>query len=340
MVLSTTAWEFVSKGQTSYSGVQGQTKNIFQYYYQLICSRTGSFRQYFNLNNAFQILSLSMKYFTSIKSKNIFPAKWTAFCEIVALMVEIGEGIRSFNSFNGDFLKEWFMTNNGNKLARRQVYRWRRVVAVAGVMDCSIELLRTGFTDYQPYYQLKSFTKNKPWDDLVHTCDVLNNSTTPSLDTLLFLLCLISIALVVPVKLFCDDDSYVYKPENRDYYTYYEIETGRRTPQEYDGNSFEANLATSWSASITKQMWIIHHLIKLARPQWREISLLIFELYWRRFRYYQRLPGDWWIQKSHDTMGTTIRRKFIHIPISAKWCKRKNPRFHGKPKIISSLIQK
>lgn len=45
---------------------------------------------------------------------------------------------------------------------------------------------------------------------------------------------------------FADDDSYVNKG-GMDYYVYWEIETDRITPLEYDGNSCMDALQANWS---------------------------------------------------------------------------------------------
>ena len=45
---------------------------------------------------------------------------------------------------------------------------------------------------------------------------------------------------------FGDDDSYVHKGK-MDYYVYYEPETGRITPIEYDGNSVLLSSTSSWT---------------------------------------------------------------------------------------------
>ena len=85
-----------------------------------------------------------------------------------------------------------------------------------------------------------------PWDDLVRVCDKLNglplDELADSLDTyvdvdrtLWFLASEIA---------FSDDDIYVHKGK-MDYYLYYDVETGRMTPQEIDGNSVMRNNAVN-----------------------------------------------------------------------------------------------
>ncbi len=260
------------KGQTSYSGVQGQKKSFNITTNSFVPGQDLFGYNIFNLNNAFQDPSFIHEVFYQHQIKKHIPAAKSAF---VKLYINGGNwGVYPIvQQLNGDFLKEWFMTNNGTN--------WRADRSTGGGGggggwgDGTAALNYRGpdSTDYQPYYQLKSFTKTNPWDDLVHTCDVLNNSTGAGLDTLLPAVLDIDRTLwfLASEILFCDDDSYVYKGK-MDYYTYYEIETGRMTPQEYDGNSaFEANLATSWSAFYHETNVNYPLLNKiLARPQWRQ----------------------------------------------------------------------
>ncbi|MFN6378430.1 MAG: CotH kinase family protein, partial [Flavobacteriales bacterium] len=102
-------------------------------------------------------------------------------------------------------------------------------------------------SNYNTYYTLKSQGIDEPWQHLINTCDILENTPIASLAeelpavldvdrALWFLACEIA---------FGDDDSYVYKGK-MDYYAYWELETGRMTPLEYDGNSVLGSQANSW----------------------------------------------------------------------------------------------
>lgn len=261
------------KGQTSYSGVQNSQKKSFNITMNsFVPGQDLMGYNIFNLNNAFQDPSFIHEVFYQHQIKRHIPTTKSAF---VKLYINGGNwGVYPIvQQLNGDFLKEWFMTNNGTN--------WRADRPAGsgggggGWGDGTAALNYRGpdSTDYQPYYQLKSSTKVNPWDDLVHTCDVLNNSTPAGLDTLLPAVLDVDRTLwfLASEILFCDDDSYVYKGK-MDYYAYYEIETGRITPQEYDGNSaFESNLATSWSPFYheTNANYPLLNKI-LARPEWRQ----------------------------------------------------------------------
>lgn len=90
---------------------------------------------------------------------------------------------------------------------------------------------------YEAVYELKNTKQDDPWASLIHTCDVLNNTTLDELpdvlDTVLNMdralwLCAFEIV-------FQDEDGYIFK-RGSDYYLYYEPETGRIHLIQHDGN--------------------------------------------------------------------------------------------------------
>lgn len=144
---------------------------------------------------------------------------------------------------NNAWTKEWFLSRNGS--------RWRAEPdESAGVEDngagkCSLNYLGDDSTAYTPYYDLKKYYKDNPWEDLVKTCKVLDafsgqelaDTVRHYLDvdrTLWFLAC---------ENVFQDKDGYVNKG-GTDYYVLWESETGRIVPVEYDGGeSFKTSNA-------------------------------------------------------------------------------------------------
>lgn len=158
---------------------------------------------------------------------------------------------------DSEFIREWFMSSDGT--------RWRAVGPSGlpapppgggglpgrgtgfGNGTAALNYLGPDTTVYQRYYTLKKTHKENPWDDLVTTADVLDiapldqleAALAPHLDidrTLWFLAAEI---------LFADEDSYVYKGV-MDYYLYWEAETGRMVPLEYDGNSIMHEDRMAW----------------------------------------------------------------------------------------------
>ena len=125
---------------------------------------------------------------------------------------------------------------------------------------------------YQPYYTLKSTEKANPWDDLVTVCNLLNNTSTANLPSVLpaYLDIDRTLWFLASEVAFSDDDGYIYKGK-MDYYVYYEPETGRMVPQEYDGNSVMDPAHVSWSAfyNETKVNYPLMNKL-LAVPAWRQ----------------------------------------------------------------------
>lgn len=151
---------------------------------------------------------------------------------------------------NGDYFEEWFLSNDGN---------WWRALKTGGGGPGSpggafgtgystLNYLGTDTSDYQPYYTLKNANTPNPWQDLVTLCTKLNNLPLNQLEDSLIHYLDVDKALwyLAHEIIFADDDSYVNKG-GMDYYIYFEPETGRFVPIEYDGNSCMRLNAVSWS---------------------------------------------------------------------------------------------
>jgi hypothetical protein len=151
---------------------------------------------------------------------------------------------------NGDYFEEWFLSNDGN---------WWRALKTGnsgpgspgggfGTGYSTLNYLGTDTSDYQPYYTLKNAHTPNPWQDLVTLCTKLNNLPLNQLEDSLIYYLDVDKALwyLAHEIIFTDDDSYVNKG-GMDYYIYFEPETGRFVPIEYDGNSCMRLNAVSWS---------------------------------------------------------------------------------------------
>lgn len=242
------------KGQTSYSQAGNSQKKSFNitldYVHpdqELMGYKT------LNLNNCFQDASFMREIVYLHQIRRHVPAAKAAY---VHLFIN-GESwglYPNVQQLNGDYLKEWFFSNDGT--------RWRADVpegstgggpgpggpgGMWGDGTAALNDLGSDTTEYQQYYTLKSANKENPWDDLVHVCDVLNNTPLDSLEerirevmdldrTLWFLASEIA---------FSDDDSYIFKGK-MDYYLYWDPQTGRITPLEFDGNSVMTSNTTNW----------------------------------------------------------------------------------------------
>ncbi len=203
-----------------------------------------------NLNNAFQDASFLREVIYLDLIRDHVPA---AKANFVHLNIN-GEswGIYpNVQQLNSQFVKEWYFSNNGS------LWRADRPDGAApgpgggggwGDGTAALNYLGADTTTYQTYYTLKRTEQDFPWSDLVLTCQKLNQlpsgQLADSLDkymdldrTLWFLASEIA---------FSDDDGYAYKGK-MDYYLYWDEETGRMTPLEFDGNSVMKTNATNWS---------------------------------------------------------------------------------------------
>lgn len=239
------------KGQTSYMMVNGEEKKSFSIKTDaFIDGQTCQGYKTFNLNNCFDDPTFLREFLYLHMICNHIPAAKAAFVKLVINGENWGV-YPSVQQMNGDYLNEWFMSNDGAL--------WR-ADSPTGTMGggggpqwgdgtAALNYLGADTLDYQDYYTLKSYGIDNPWDQLVNTCDVLENTAIanlindlpPVMDVdraLWFLACEIA---------FGDDDSYIYKGK-MDYYLYWEVETGRMTPLEYDGNSVLVDESENWAA--------------------------------------------------------------------------------------------
>ncbi len=240
------------KGQTSYMMAQGEKKSFSIKMDSFIPDQNLMGYQTLNLNNSFQDASFMREFlYLSLIRKHIPAAK---VCYVHLFINGEDWGIYpSVQQMNKDYLEEWFLSNDGDN--------WRADAPTSSTGggpgggggpqwgDGTAALNYNGSTaaDYNTYYTLKSQGIDEPWQHLINTCDILENTPIASLTdqlpavldvdrALWFLACEIA---------FGDDDSYVYKGK-MDYYAYWELETGRMTPLEYDGNSILGNQANTW----------------------------------------------------------------------------------------------
>lgn len=109
-----------------------------------------------------------------------------------------------------------------------------------GVSDgqAALSWLGTDSSKYQSVYSLKATKEEKPWQALIHTCDVLNNTALDSLPTELPKVLNVDEALwqCAFEIVFEDDDGYVNK-RGSDYYIYHDYETGQMNLMQFDGNA-------------------------------------------------------------------------------------------------------
>ncbi len=266
------------KGQTSYSmnNTQKKSFNITMDYAKAGQDLMGY--KTLNFNNAFQDASFLREVFYQDQIHRHIPVAKSNFIHLYLNGLDWGL-YPNVQQLNKTFFEEWFLSNDG--------VSWRADRpdgtvggggpggggAGWGDGTAGLNYLGADTTSYKTYYTLKSSGVENPWDLLVEATFALNNTATADLLSVLpgYLDIDRTLWHLASEIGFTDDDSYVFKGK-MDYYLYYEPETGRITPIEYDGNSaMETGFATSWSPfyNQTKVNYPLLNKI-LAVPQWRQ----------------------------------------------------------------------
>ncbi len=239
------------KGQTSYSQVGNEEKKSFNIRMDSnISGQDLHGYDVLNLNNCFEDASFLREFMYLYLIRHEVPAASAAFVELVVN----GESWGLYpmvQQLDGTYIKQWFLSNEGS--------RWRADAPAGqggpggpggpnwGDGTAALNFLGTDETDYQQYYTLKGSALTDPWVDLVHTCDVLNNTSAAQLTTALPEVLDVDRTLwyLACENIFGDDDSYIFKGK-MDYYLYWESETGRMVPLEFDGNSVLVSESANW----------------------------------------------------------------------------------------------
>jgi spore coat protein CotH len=244
------------KGNTSYMNVQNSQKKSFNIKTEEYIDGQDLYGySTLNLNNAFQDESFLREVFYLHQIRKHIPAAKANFVHL--FINEQDWGIYpNIQQINKDFIEQWFFSNDGANF-RAHV---RTVGGPGGGGPggggppqwgdgtAGLNYLGADTALYQEGYTLKSSDIDSSWQHLIDGCYELNNipaaqlssELPPHLDidrTLWFLASEIA---------FSDDDSYIFKGK-MDYYVYFDPETRRLTPLEFDGNSVMAANATNWS---------------------------------------------------------------------------------------------
>lgn len=261
------------KGQTSYMGVFSSQKKSFNLSvdYALSDQRLMGYKT-LNLNNSFQDASFLREVFFQHQIRRHIPAAKSNFVNLYINGQNWGL-YPNVQQLNKDFLKEWFFSNDGaNWRADRPASSPGGPGGGWGDGTAALNYLGTDTAQYQKYYDLKSSDIENPWSYLIAGCAALNTTPLSELPTVLPNFFDIDRTLwhLASEIAFVDDDGYAYKGK-MDYYVYYEPETGRLTPLEYDGNSVLANQNLTWSPfyNETKVNYPLLNRI-LAVPMWRQ----------------------------------------------------------------------
>ncbi|MCC7438914.1 MAG: CotH kinase family protein [Armatimonadetes bacterium] len=244
------------RGQTSYMQIQSSQKKSFNVSVDFVHDdqRLMGYKS-LNFLNCFDDPSFMREVFFQHQIRRHIPAAKSAYIHLYINGEDWGL-YPNVQQLNKDFYKEWFLSNDGTN--------WRADVpdslstggpgmgggggAKWGDGTAGLNYLGADTALYQKYYTLKSTDRERPWDDLVNACQVLNQTPLDSLPNALPAVMDVDRALwfIASELLFSDDDGYVNKGK-MDYYLYWEAETGRITPIEYDANSVMKRRNQNWS---------------------------------------------------------------------------------------------
>lgn len=236
------------KGNTSYQQVQTSDKKSFNITLDAFVEgqNIGGYST-LNLNNAFEDASFMREVSYLHQIRRHIPAAKANFVKLFINGISWGV-YPNVQQINNDYIEEWFFSKEGT--------RWRADRPAGGGGPGGggwgdgtggLNYLGQDTSVYKQYYTLKKTSKSNPWDDLVNTCEVLNTTPLNNLET--------EVAEVLDLDrtlwflaseiAFSDDDSYVFKGK-MDYYLYWDPETQRMTPLEFDGNSVMKSNAVNW----------------------------------------------------------------------------------------------
>ncbi len=152
----------------------------------------------------------------------------------------------NIQQLNTPFLREWFFSNNGS------IWRAERPDGSGegawGDGTAALNWLGGDTTTYQEFYDLDRTEQIQPWDDLVRVIDKLNNVPLAQLEDTLNVYMNVDRALwfLACEIAFADRSSYVRKGKD-DYMLYFEPESGRSTPLEFDGRTTMRPANISWT---------------------------------------------------------------------------------------------
>lgn len=201
-------------------------------------------RKDLNLNNCYDDRSFIREIFYQHQVKKHIPIAKSAYVILNINGVDWGL-YPNVQQLNKSFYKDWYLSAKGTS------WRATRSSGIGfedGDGTGGLNYLGPDTAEYQKEYVMKFTDKVNPWDDLVNTCDVLNNTPSATLPSVLPDKLDIdrSLWFLASEILFADEDSYVQKGR-MDYCVYWERETGRIAPQEYDGNGVMNPLYQNWS---------------------------------------------------------------------------------------------
>lgn len=222
------------KGNSSYDNIDSSLKKSFNI-------SLDAFKQdqningfsTLNLNNCYDDPSFMREVFYENQIRKHVPAAQTNFAHLYINGADWGL-YANVQQLNRDFYKDWFISNEG---ANFRASRPPNSTGSGSIVKASFLNLGNDTSEYQKYYTLKSSESADPWTKLKNFCIALDTTDPSRMSSLLSNYLDIDRALwfLASEIAFNDFDSYIEKGKN-DFYAYYEKETGRFAPIEFDGN--------------------------------------------------------------------------------------------------------
>lgn len=261
------------RGNTSYTGISTSQKKSFAVEMDWKIS-THHLLGYRNLkfNNAHQDATFMREVLYNRMANRYMPIAKGNFIQL--MINDQSWGIYpNVQHLDKVFLKEWFLSNDGARF-RANHETGSGVGGGWGDGTAGMNYRGPDTNSYKAYYSLKSSDVDYPWSKLVTACQQLSLATAANRDTLLKYIDVDrALWFLAAENIFADDDSYVMKGK-MDYMVYYEPESGRTFPFEYDGNSTflsSAATSTSWTPfkNVTNANYpLLNKLLNI--PEWRQ----------------------------------------------------------------------
>jgi CotH kinase protein/Lamin Tail Domain/Secretion system C-terminal sorting domain len=231
------------RGNTSYQRVTGQKKSFSIEMDWRDTTQDLKGYKTLHFNNAFEDASMMREVLYCGFGRRHSPAAKANFIHLYINGQDWGE-YPNVQVLNGAFMEEWFLSKDGTRWRAERTGGGAGGGGGFGAGTSTLNFLGTDTALYKPHYTLKQANKTGVWTDLVKACQALNTPVEDDLkkvfdtDRALW--------FVANEIIFGDDDSYVNKG-GMDYYVFWDKETGRITPIEYDGNSAFNSIGSAWS---------------------------------------------------------------------------------------------
>jgi len=240
-----------------------------------------------NLNNGFQDPSFMREVLYGNLSDPFVPMPRGAFTKLTINGENWGV-YPSVEQIDKKFLRDNFESDEG--------IRWKGPGNTNDPNANAFPLLYLGTNigAYMNGYELKTDGAVNPWDHLIETCDVLNNTTISQLEDQIDDVLAVDRAMWVILieNIFMDDDSYIRK--GADYALYWNDHDGRMNLMQRDGNeAFGTGSGPTWPGPSLYELNPFYHVNATNRPVLNRL-LQIDDFRQRYLAHYRTLLDEMW----------------------------------------------